>query len=145
MLYTQSDKETKSEGNAIRTISVRLTGDQFRKLNELMDKLGVGAFQNGDIRSEKLRKFIDNLYDYYVLRNPVTVTTPKTLMEISRVVCPHCLKCNRWIAIDVDDRLYLICDLCGTPFDTKLAPKSREQLKEASERAKIEEVSPCHS
>ena len=64
-------------------ICLRLTTERLQKLNQIMEKIGVGALKNGDDRSEKLRKFIDSLYENLVMKNSLTVTTEK----------PHTRKC----------------------------------------------------
>ena len=91
MLYTQSDKETKSEGKAIRVISLRLSSDLLQKLNETLDKMGIGALKNGDDRSEKLRKYIEVTHERLVIANPVTVTTHKPKSE------RHCYQLGTWV------------------------------------------------
>ena len=53
----------KLEGCDIKQISLRLTDEQFQKLNDLIEKVCDKTFKNGDSMSDKLRLFIDKLYD----------------------------------------------------------------------------------
>lgn len=94
MLYIQSDKLARLEGYVISKITVRLNSDRTAKLNEILDKLGVGALQNGDDKSEKLRLFIDKLYDSHILRNPAQVTTQQPIKKPSQ---RFCYQLDNWV------------------------------------------------
>jgi len=62
-------QRSKVEGKPIKQISLRLTSEKMKKLEEVMVKLGVGKVTDGEVLSEKLRALIDKLHDYFVTAN----------------------------------------------------------------------------
>ena len=56
----------KLEGFAILRISLRLKSERTQKLNDLLQKLGIEPLKDSDNVSDKLRLFIDNLYEVLI-------------------------------------------------------------------------------
>lgn len=52
-----------------------MTSDQVAKLNEILEKLGIGSLKEGEDKSEKLRLFIDKLHSLYAQK--VTTNLPE--------------------------------------------------------------------
>lgn len=81
-------------------VGVRLTDQQFQKLEEVIDAVVGNEATKTQFMAEKLRLLFDNLYIHFVLRNPETVTTHKPKSERhcyqlgTYVIASLCEKCR---------------------------------------------------
>ena len=79
----------KLEGFDIKQISLRLTDDRIQKFNELIDKVCGKTVKDSDAWSDKVRLFIDKLYDDYVRRNPASDTQVSEQSHTQKNSCPY--------------------------------------------------------
>ena len=122
----QRDQIAKTEGNTISTISFRLTSDRYQKLMQVMSKIGVEPLKDGDDKSEKLRLFIDKLYEHHILGNPAGVTANSSDGETGYGAFAHLRSVKEritikqgimWVTCAKDNQAHRIndCHNCNDP------------------------------